>query len=167
MDEVATVEGIDRTVAFEHLEMLVRANLASKQRVNGRRGRPLNAYRYLPAASEQPQPAQRSQLLANLLAQSLAAAPDGAQSANRVGRRFGATMGSLERLGGRYLVDESGVHALSCMFEGGCSSSREVVCSLHAGLIEGAMAAGGRQSRVTPVGPDGRGGCTFLFDEEG
>ena len=30
--------------------MLVRANLASKQRVNGRRGRPLNAYRYLPAA---------------------------------------------------------------------------------------------------------------------
>jgi predicted transcriptional regulator len=159
LDQVAEAEHIDRSVAFEHLEVLIAAGLATKLKVAGHRGRPANAYRYI--GSDFTQPPQRTQLLAALLAQSLARSSEGASLARIEGRDFGSTVGDLERLGGEYVVDEHSVHALSCMFESSCSRAREVVCGLHAGLIEGALSAG----YVKPEGPDGLGGCTFTLEE--
>src|SRR5256885_4619981 len=117
LDDPAASHGIERTVAFEHLEMLVAAGLAAKQTLQGGRGRPRNAYRYAAAQHEPSRSAQRSRLLADLLARSLSMIPDGAEHAHDVGREFGRDIGSLGRLGGEYLIDDRSVHALSCLFE--------------------------------------------------
>src|SRR5438105_8266488 len=106
LDEMAEEHGIDRSVAFEHLELLVAAGVANKEKVRGGRGRPLNAYRYAAPERKTASPPQRSQLLARLLAQSLALTPDGAVRAHAVGRELGSSIGSLDRLGGEYAVDE-------------------------------------------------------------
>jgi predicted ArsR family transcriptional regulator len=167
LDELAASHHVDRTVAFEHLEMLVAARLATKQKLSRGRGRPMNAYRYAAAKLENPGPPQRSQLLAMLLAQSLDMSPGGAEDAHRVGHEFGRSVGTVDLLGGEYVIDDLSVHALSCMFESSCASARQVVCGLHAGLIEGAMAATGSKSVVTPAGPDGLGGCVFHLGSPG
>jgi len=167
IDEMAAAQGIERTVAFEHLEQLVAADLATKQRVSGARGRPLNAYRYAGVARDDSSRAQRSQLLATLLAQSLAITPGGARLAHGVGREFGKSLRDIGRLGGGYRFDDRSAHALSCMFETTCASARQVVCGLHAGLIEGALASTGATYVVTPEGPDGLGGCVFHMTEGG
>src|SRR5438105_3645399 len=161
IDEVAATHGIERTVAFEHLELLVAAGVATKQKLSGGRGRPLNTYRYAGTARDNLSPPQRSQLLATLLAQSLAVTPGGPRLAHGVGREFGKSLGEIDRLGGGYRLDDQSVHALTCMFETACASARQVVCGLHAGLIEGALAAAGSTYVVTPEGPDGLGGCVF------
>lgn len=162
LDEIAGAQGIDRSVAFEHLEMLVKANLATKHRIGAGRGRPTNVYRYVPAAGDQVAPPQRSRLLASLLAQTLAISPDGAQRAREIGRQFGATIGQVERLGDTYAIDGRSVHALTCVFEQTCTAAQHVVCDLHAGLIEGTM---GVEVRVNPEGPDGLGGCRFSIEK--
>jgi hypothetical protein len=53
---------------------------------------------------------------------------------------------------------------MSCMFEASCESARQVVCNLHAGLIEGALVAAGSTCAVTSEGPDGMGGCVFRLE---
>ena len=77
LDEMAAEHRINRSVAFEHLELLVAADLASKQKVSGGRGRPQNGYRYTGAERKASNPPQRSQLLASLLAQSLTMTSEG------------------------------------------------------------------------------------------
>ena len=130
-----------------------------KTATSGKRGRPVNAYRFTGAEGvHPPQPIQ-------LLAKSLAGIGEGAEAAHRVGREFGSTVGGLDRLGSEYKVDDESVHTLSCMFESGCAAAREVVCGLHAGLIEGATAQSGRKIALEPRGPDGLGGCTFELKE--
>ena len=164
LDEMAAEHRIDRSVAFEHLELLVAADLASKQKVSGGRGRPQNGYRYTGAERKASNPPQRGQLLASLLAQSLTMTSEGPERAHAVGRKFGSSLGSLDRLGGEYAIDDRSVHALNCVFEASCESARLVVCGLHAGLVEGALVAAGSICVVTPKGPDGLGGCVFHLE---
>lgn len=156
VDEVAASQHIHRTVAFDHLEGLVAAGLAAKVSVKGRRGRPANAYRYAGRPVELSYPPQRTSLLADILAQ--AATPS---LARQVARETGQRLGRLERLEGDYRFEDSSVHARTCIFDSVCPTSRDMVCGVHAGLIEGALGAAGQARVVTPDGPDGMGGCLF------
>lgn len=156
VDEVAAAQGIHRTVAFEHLEALVSDGLAAKVSVKGGRGRPANAYRYAGRPIELSYPPQQTRLLGQVLAR--AASPS---RAHETAREFGRKIGGLDRLEGDYEVGTESIHARTCIFDSVCSSSRDVVCGVHAGLIEGAMEANGRSVALTPEGPDGMGGCLF------
>jgi len=156
VDEVAAAQHIHRTVAFEHLEALVSTGLATKVSVKGGRGRPANAYRYAGRPIELSYPPQQTRLLAEVLARAT-----GAALAHETAREFGRKMGGLDRLQGDYEVGTESIHAGTCIFDSVCASSRDVVCGVHAGLIEGAMEAAGRSVALTPEGPDGTGGCLF------
>jgi len=81
--------------------------------------------------------------------------------AHETAREFGRKTGGLDRLGGNYEVGRESIHARTCIFDSVCSSSRDVVCGVHAGLIEGAMEARGKSIGLAPEGPDGTGGCRF------
>ena len=166
VDEVAAQQGVHRTVAFEHLEALAAAGLVDRRRLVGARGRPANVYRYAGAVIELTYPLQRNRLLAELLARSLAGTRSGVGVAHSVGHEFGAGVDDLQNLGGHYEVDDRSVHARRCIFDTVCAGARDVVCELHAGLIEGALAASGPARRVAPIGPDGVGGCTFAVEAE-
>jgi predicted ArsR family transcriptional regulator len=166
VDEVAAKEGVHRTVAFEHLEALAAAGLLDRRKLVGARGRPANVYRYAGAVVELTYPPQKNRLLAELLARSLASSPSGVGEAHRVGREFGAGVDDLQLLGGDYELDERSVHARTCIFEAACAGARDVVCGLHAGLIEGALGAHGPACTVVPAGPDGWGGCVFAVEAD-
>jgi predicted ArsR family transcriptional regulator len=153
VDEIASRQGIHRTVAFDHLEALVAAGFATKVRVRGGRGRPANAYRYSGATVELSYPPRRSRMLAEILAR----AASGGVSPREVARAAGAS----ERLDGGYDVVGGTVHARTCMFGPVCDQARELVCGIHAGFVEGALEAAGRRCNVAAVGPDGSGGCRF------
>jgi predicted ArsR family transcriptional regulator len=161
VDEVAAGQSVHRSVAFEQLEALAQAGLVTRRKLAGARGRPANAYRYTGASVELSYPPQEHRLLAELLARSLADSTSGVEAARKVGREFGSEHTDLAALGGQYEVDHGSVHAANCMFGVACATARQVVCGLHAGLIEGAFNATGRTCKVTPLGPDGTGGCRF------
>jgi predicted ArsR family transcriptional regulator len=161
VDEVAAQQGIHRTVAFGHLEALAAAGLVSRRKLVGARGRPAHVYQYANVSVELTYPPQRNRLLAELLASTLALSPSGVEEAHEVGREFGAGVPDLLRLGSDYEIDDQSVHARTCIFEEACATAREVVCGLHAGIVEGALVARGRACRVRPEGPDGTGGCRF------
>lgn len=156
VDEVAGLLRVHRTVAFEHLEALVRAGLATKVSVKGRRGRPSNAYRYSGATVEVSYPPRRSRLLAEILAR--------AQSTGSDPREVARAAGKKESLGGVYQVTEDLVHAGVCIFGTVCEQARDIVCGVHAGFIEGALESAGREVAVSALGPDGSGGCRFSLD---
>jgi hypothetical protein len=164
LDELAAAHHIDRSVAFEHVETLVAADLASKHKISRHRGRPANAYRYRLDEAARVQPAQRSQLLATLLARSLTVAPGGAGLAYTTGRELGLRIGDLDRLDGDYVVREHQVRARTCMFGAACPSAPDIVCAVHAGLIEGALSGLHPRGAVVALGPDGLGGCTFRLE---
>lgn len=161
VDEVAESQKIHRTVAFDHLESLVAAGLATKVTVKGRRGRPANAYRYAGRPIELAYPPQRTALLGEVLARAVSGSPGGHDKAVEVAREIGARSGGLDRLEGDYEIGSEAVHARTCIFDSVCPTSRDVVCSVHGGLIEGALAAAGQERRVSAEGPDGLGGCNF------
>ena len=161
VDEVAASQKIHRTVAFDHLEALVVAGLATKVSVKGRRGRPANAYRYAGGPVEASYPPQRTVPLAQILARAVSGSPSTQAQARNLARELGARSGGLKRLEGDYEVVDGSVNARWCIFDSVCPTSRDVVCGLHAGLIEGALEAAGQSRVVTPQGPDGMGGCRF------
>ena len=173
VDEVAAVAGVHRTVAFGHLEKLLALGCLTKQQRRGRPGKPASLY-----AARRPvalsYPPRQFQLLASLLGEGLNdLGEQGPRLARERGRRYGAAAGRgpattvpaalqpLESLGGGYLVDGDDVSATSCVFREACDAAREVVCSLHAGVLEGALGAAGISATVQPRGPVSRGGCHF------
>jgi predicted ArsR family transcriptional regulator len=160
VDEIAAKQKIHRTVAFDHLEELAAEGVATKVSVKGGgRGRPANAYRYAGRPVEVSYPPQRTVLLAEILAR--AATKEAARDA---AREAGLGVGSLKRLEADYEVSRDRVHARSCIFDSVCPNSRDVVCEVHAGLIEGALESSGRSCIVSPEGPDGMGGCVYRLE---
>lgn len=157
VDEVAQSQKIHRTVAFDHLEALVAAGFATKVSVKGRRGRPANAYRYMGKPLELSYPPQRTAMLAQVLARAVSSSPSAAAQARELARGLGAMSGGLGRLGGDYEVGATSVHSRTCIFDSVCPTAQDVVCEVHAGLVEGALGGAG----VIPEGPDGMGGCRF------
>lgn len=159
VDEVAGRLRIHRTVAFDHLEALAADGLAAKVAMKGRRGRPANAYRYSSRTVEMSYPPRQTTLLARVLARSMAAASD----PRKVARGAGESLADLDSLGGDYERNESEIHARNCIFDAVCDQAQPLVCGVHAGLIEGSLAAHGEVCSLEPRGPDGTGGCSFLL----
>jgi predicted ArsR family transcriptional regulator len=177
VDEVATGQGIHRSVAFSHLERLADAALLVRADRGGRRGRPSRVYKYAGSAAEASHPPRHHRLLAELLAVGLAEeGPSGRQVARRqgleAGRRIGTAgaagqqaLAALDALGGEYRLGDEVVVAENCVFREACGAAYEVVCETHAALIEGVLEAVGTQRRVIPLGPTDSGGCAFKLEE--
>ena len=157
VDEIAERLGIHRTVAFDHLEVLVSLRIAAKVTLKGRRGRPANAYSYSGSTVEVSYPPTRHRLLAQVLARSAITAIEPRTLARDVGR----TVREVDSLGGDYERDGVEIHARTCIFGSVCEEAQPLVCGVHAGLIEGASAASGEEIALTPLGPDGAGGCRY------
>jgi len=167
VDAVATGTGLHRTVAFGHLERLVRLGLLVSERRRGRRGKPAKVYRPALPWLEVTHPTRRFSDLAPLLATSLSRfGAAGVEAARTAGFGYGARVDvDIALLGGDYLIEGSSVTARNCVFREACDSAREVVCAVHAGLLEGALAKGGSPRRVIPAGPVGPTGCRFQIEE--
>jgi predicted ArsR family transcriptional regulator len=168
VDEVAAAQGLHRTVAFEHLELLARLGLLVRDSRAGFRGRPARTYRFAGEAAEVSYPPRQHRLLAGLLAEAIA----GGTEPKRLGEAYGRqlVLGSrreseaiarLEPLGAGYEMIGNHIQARNCVFHEACASAREVVCGVQAGLLQGALAAAGSDRYVVPQGPDHGGGCGF------
>lgn len=176
VDEVAAAVGVHRTVAFNHLERLAGLGYLTSGRRHGARGKPAKVYRPAGGAIELTYPTRLNRLLAGLLAVAVGRMGDAGRAAGReVGREFGRAVGRpardvrdalapLEDLGGRYLVESpTELLAANCVFQEACLQSPEVVCSLHAGMLEGALEAAGHARTLTPLGPCDGSGCAFAL----
>jgi predicted ArsR family transcriptional regulator len=168
VDEVAATQGIHRSVAFEHLELLAGLGLLLKGSRAGFRGRPARTYRLGGEAAEVSYPQRQHRLLAGLLAGAIAGGTEPERAGERHGRRLAAgsrneaeAIARLEELGGQYEVTGNRIKARNCVFREACDSAREVVCGVQAGLLRGALAASGSNRDVAPRGPDAGGGCQF------
>jgi predicted ArsR family transcriptional regulator len=174
VDELAALAGVHRTVAFTHAERLVDLGYLEKTSRRGRVGKPAAVYTFRRAPIGFSCPDRQFELLAGLLAEGLGASGrKGLARAREAGRRFGRAqarpgssgaaraLAGLEPLGARYRVDGDRVVAGNCVFLEACSRAPAVVCSLHAGILEGALEGSGVAARVEPRGPVDTRACAF------
>lgn len=176
VDEVAALAGVHRTVAFGHLERLADTGLVTKELRRGRQGKPAALYRAAGPALTAAIPQRQFAQLAQLLAETLGTLRDrGRTLAHRTGVRHGELVGGaraagmadalapLQQLGGGFEADdEHHVTSHNCVYLEACQSGSDVVCWLQAGLIEGALTAGGAAVAVRPAGPTAAGGCRYV-----
>ncbi|HLH69636.1 MAG TPA: helix-turn-helix domain-containing protein [Candidatus Dormibacteraeota bacterium] len=157
--EVATEAGVHRTVAFSHLERLVQAGFLAAEPRRGQLGRPAKLYRLGPRPMGFWYPPRRFLELSRLLAEALGhLGPAGTQAAHRAGRRWAASIGGVEAIGDRLHREGDRVVVTSCIFREACREGEEVVCWLHAGVLEGALG-----EAVRPLGRTEQG-CAFRVD---
>lgn len=168
VDEVAAAQGIHRTVAFEHLEILAGQGLLVRESRAGFRGRPARIYRFTREAVEVSYPPRRHRLLARLLAGAAASGVEPKLAGESYGRELAAgsageaeALARLESLGVRFELTGEGIRGDNCIFWEACDAARPVVCGVQAGLIQGALAAAGVDRVVRPLGPDEGGGCRY------
>ena len=176
VDEVAAEHGLHRSVAFAHLERLADASLLVRGTRGGYRGRPARTYTFAGRAAETSHPRRGYRLLSEILAAGLAGAGEQAQTLVRErggahGRELAAgrstaqeAVEALGALGGEYQLADMELVSRNCIFREACDTSFEVVCGVHAGIIEGALEAAGACLKVTPIGPDDSGGCAFRLE---
>ena len=109
-----------------------------------------------------------------LLAAGLRGTPDGIRAAHEAGRRYGASLvtepadspesvlGQLAPLGAEYrLAGSVEVLAENCIFRQACEGAEEVVCELHAGILEGAFQGAGLALRIEPFSDFAEKGCAY------
>ncbi|MBO0708082.1 MAG: helix-turn-helix domain-containing protein [Candidatus Dormibacteraeota bacterium] len=168
VDEIAAAQGIHRTVAFDHLEVLAGQGLLVRGSRTGLRGRPARTYRSSGEAVEVSYPRRQHRLLAGLLAGAVARGTEPRRAGETLGRDLAAgssgeagALTRLEPLGARYAVVGGEIHARNCIFREACDAAREVVCGVQAGVLQGALAAAGVDREVTPRGPEAGGGCRY------
>ena len=182
IDDVAAAAGVHRTVAFQHLERLAALGYLTADRRRGFRGKPAKVYRLARGPIELSHPARLHRQLAGLLARALDRLGGAGRAAGRdAGRDFGRSLGGAQRmapgleealvplaaLGGRYVLEPEGVlAATNCVFREACIDAPQVVCGLHAGMLEGVLAAAGQPHRVLPLGPRPGDGCAFAIEAE-
>jgi predicted ArsR family transcriptional regulator len=177
-DDVAKAVGVHRTVAHSHLERLVALGYLVVGQRRGRLGKPAKLYRLAgPEAGpeiELSYPVRRFARLAALLAESLQGrGQDGIQAAWEAGRRYGMSListptesvhevlGQLAPLGAEYVVVDDQVLARNCIFRQACAAAEEVVCQLHAGLLEGAFRQAGLALRTEAFRNYAERGCAY------
>lgn len=174
VDEVAASAGIHRSVAFSHLEKLVSLGYLTVGKRRGRFGKPANLYQLAGERIELNYPTRRFRQLASLLATALKEyGKGGMETAHRVGRGFGgglvlrrtgtldAVLREIEPFGGSYRPEADLVEARNCVFREACEAAQEIICHLHAGVLEGALAEAGLVRQVEPLTPAPGGRCRF------
>jgi predicted ArsR family transcriptional regulator len=172
--EVAEAVGVHRTVAHGHLERLVALGyLVSSQR-RGTSGKPAKLYRLAGRQIDLSYPVRRFARLSSLLARGLQDAPEGVRIAREAAQRYGASLvnqpsdsaeavlDQLSALGAEYeLVRDDEVLAKNCIFRQACEVAEDVVCDLHAGILEGAFRTAGLVARVEALRNFAEKGCAF------
>lgn len=171
--EVAEAVGVHRTVAHGHLERLAALGyLVSSQR-RGTSGKPAKLYRLSDRQIELSYPIRRFPRLAALLAHALRGVPDGIVAAREAGRGYGASLvnksadsvesalDELAPLGAEYVVVDDEVVARNCIFRQACDQAQDVVCELHAGILEGAFQQAGLNVRTNALRNYAEKGCAY------
>ncbi|MGC8473735.1 MAG: hypothetical protein ACP5PW_04920 [Candidatus Dormibacteria bacterium] len=173
VDQVVSMAGVHRSVAYAHLERLVGLGYLATGLRRGSRGRPAKTYRLAPEPPSAEPPAHGllttlrmlSEAIGELGARGRAAARG---SAVRLGRSLapaGSSPGSwlepLAELGDRLRLEPPGqVVVERCAFRDACAAEPALVPTLHAGLIEGVLERSPLRGRVTPSRCQA-GGCVF------
>lgn len=171
--EVATEAGVHRSVAYTHLEKLVGLGYLTSGQRRGRPGKPAKIYSLAPEPPAQEPPAHGLLTLLRVLAATTSRLGSrGLEAAEESARELGsilahATAGSgswwdpLLSLGDRLHLDPGGRLVVEhCAFKEACSAEPGVVPLIHAGLIEGVLAATGGRARVTSQACTSEG-CVF------
>lgn len=73
----------------------------------------------------------------------------------------------LREFGCDYEVHDGRVVAANCAFLEACDQARDPICAVHAGILEGALLAGGIAAAVVPEGPVPPHGCAFRLEVAG
>ena len=175
VDDVAKAAGVHRTVAHGHLERLVALGYLVVGQRRGKSGKPANLYRLAGQQIDFSVPVRRFARLAGLLAEGLQTrGQEGIQAARDAGRRYGASLvdkpadspesvlRQLAPLGADYFIaDDHQVLARNCIFRQACAAAPDVVCELHAGLIEGAFQQAGLAVRTQAFKNYAELGCAY------
>jgi predicted ArsR family transcriptional regulator len=173
VDDTADAAGVHRTVAHGHLERLVALGYLVVGQRRGKSGKPANLYRLADQQIDFSFPVRRFARLAGLLAEGLQTrGQEGIEAARVAGRRYGASLVSkparspqsvlreLAPLGADYvIVDDDEVLARNCIFRQACVVAGDVVCELHAGLLEGAFQQAGLAVRINALRNYAERGC--------
>ena len=156
MDELAQDLGLHPNTVRAHLLVLERAELVvSSSEHAGRPGRPRRLFAAVPEEAE-----GEHALLASALASSLESLPNGGEVATAAGRSWGAVLVErlepgrtpdeavcvervvtlLRRRGFAPERDPAGILMRRCPFRELAERHPRVICSFHAGLVDGALA---------------------------
>lgn len=175
VDDAAKAADVHRTVAHRHLERLVALGYLIVGQRRGKSGKPANVYRLAGRQIDFSLPVRRFARLAGLLAQVLQAqGREGFEAAREAGRGYGASLVTgpaespqailqkLAPLGADYVLAGDGeVVARNCIFRQACAVAGEVVCELHAGLLEGAFQQAGLAVRTEAFRNYKERGCAY------
>jgi predicted ArsR family transcriptional regulator len=175
VDDAAKAAGVHRTVAHGHLERLVALGYLVVGQRRGKSGKPANLYRLADQQIDFSFPVRRFARLASLLAEGLQTRGlEGVEAARVAGRRYGASLVSkpakspqsvlreLAPLGADYVIaDDDQVLARNCIFRQACVVAGDVVCELHAGLLEGAFQQAGLDVRTEALRNYAERGCAY------
>jgi len=174
VEQVAGEAGVHRSVAFEHLERLVSLGYLESERRRGFPGKPAKIYRLTAGPVQISHPMRRYDVLAEALAKEFQRMGDGGTNAIRqAGRALGLTMArpdarsvstALEpviEMGGEYEVGPAGAIAcVNCLFAEVCRRT-PVICSFHAGLLEGLLERTPAAATVEALGHRDPNGCAY------
>ncbi len=175
VDDAAQAAGVHRTVAHAHLERLVALGYLTVGQRRGKSGKPANLYQLAGQQIDFSYPVRRFARLASLLAEGLQTrGPEGTEAAREAGRRYGASLMNklavspqavlveLAPLGADYfMADADRVVARNCIFRQACVAAGDVVCELHAGLLEGAFRQAGLAVRTEALRDYAAWGCAY------
>jgi len=166
---------VHRTVAHGHLERLVALGYLVVGQRRGKSGKPANLYRLAGQQIDFSYPVRRFARLAGLLAEGLQTrGQEGIEAAREAGRRYGASLvdkpadspqsvlRELAPLGADYVMaGDDEVLARNCIFRQACEAAGDVVCELHAGLLEGAFQQAGLARRTEALRNYAERGCAY------
>jgi predicted ArsR family transcriptional regulator len=175
VEEVAKAVGVHRTVAHKHLERLVALGYLTAGQRRGKSGKPAKLYHLTGQQIEFSYPVRRFGRLAGLLGEALQRqGTAGIEAARELGRRYGRTLvqgparsiaavlDQLVPLGAEYIVvGQDQVSAQNCIFRQACAVAEDVVCELHAGLLEGGFLQAGLPLRTQAFKNYEERGCSF------
>ncbi len=183
-DELAEALALHPNTVRAHLEVLGEAELVvSSREERTRPGRPRRMFAAVPEEAE-----EEHRLLATALASSLAPLPDGPSLAAASGRSWGRVLverlepghepsgpaclarvrALLERRGFAPALEDGAIVMYRCPFREVAERYPDVVCALHEGVIEGALAELGAPIDVDRLEPWATPtSCVVLFQPRG
>src|SRR5258708_32901939 len=165
---------IHRSVAHDDLERLVTLGCPATGRRQGFPGKPAKVYKLTAGPVQISHPMRRYDLLPDALATEFLRLGDGATSAIKHAglalgaslargdaRSIGAALEPLSELGGEYQVSSGGaVSCENCLFAEVCRRT-PVICTFHAGALEGLLEHSTVKGSVEPLGHRGPNGCAY------
>ena len=176
VEQVAREANVHRSVAFEHLERLVGLGYLESERRRGFPGKPAKIYRLTAGPLQISHPMRRYDVLAEALAKEFQRLGDsGTVAIRQAGRALGVTLARpkarsvsdaiepLVEMGGEYQIGPAGaLECNNCLFAEVCRRT-PVICSFHAGLLEGLLERGPMDARVEALGHRDPNGCAYVI----